>query len=649
MIMHLQPTRHLILALAVALAPLLFKLPWWAILWCLAFWGMALNRNSNRLPMPSRAVRAIFFSSGLILVVASAGLRFDGDDFIVLLAVMAGIKPLEVHCRRDCMVTVFLAYFLVIASLFVFETLSMTVYLFVSVWVSTAALIHVNNPVGAFGPQVRLAARLVLWAVPATMLLFLLFPRLPGSFIGAPWARQNYSGFTDVIRMGDISRLVVNDTPVFSVSFNDSPPGASQRYWRGIVFHSFDGDTWKPGSRLSRRRETVQANRFVHYKVILEPHGHRNLFVLDLPVTSTAAAALMEDNTLMAWRPVRQRLTYEATSTPGYRSGQKQRPREHCLQLPSNRNPKTLALGRQLAHDHDDPAAVVGAGLDFLKDNEFTYSLRPDHLGKQAVDDFLFTTRNGFCEHFAGAFTVLMRSAGIPTRMVGGYLGGRWNAWGDFLIVRQADAHVWCEVWLEEKGWVRVDPTVEVAPRRMEEGIDGLFDNLPWLAGRSLNPVLGRWIEAVHQSWEAVNLRWDLWFMSFSAEEQTDLLKNIGRQGTWLLSIGAVLGVWGSVFFVFQWKRNRRPKTTAQKAQVVFNRFVKKMSRVGLDRPSHQGAWDYSRTVIRQYPSMEKEVGEIVERYQTLRYGPRPEDGSLKLLRILVRTFNPRGSVRGEQ
>ena len=210
-----------------------------------------------------------------------AGLRFDGGDFIALLAVMAGIKPLEIRSRRDSMVTVFLAYFLTITSLFVFENLSMTLYLFVSVWTTTGVLIHVNDPTGSIGRQLKLSARLILVAVPLMVLLFLLFPRLSGSFWGSPWAKQSRSGFSSSLRIGDVSRLVLVDEPAFSVTFDSPVPDADRRYWRGIVFQRFDGAGWYPASRQAIRPGSVGGTDLSRYTVILEPHGQRYLFVLD--------------------------------------------------------------------------------------------------------------------------------------------------------------------------------------------------------------------------------------------------------------------------------------------------------------------------------------------------------------------------------
>ena len=644
--MQTLPTRQLLLALAVAMAPLCLVLPWWATAWCMAFWGYLLVRDPARRAAPSRTIRLIFFSIGLGLVFVSAGLRFDGADFITLLAVMAGVKPMEVRGHRDSMITVFLAYFLTITSLFVFENLAMTVYLFVSVWVTTAVLIHVNHPAGSFGPQLKLSARLVLWAVPLMMFFFIAFPRLSGSFLNAPWSRQNRSGFSTVIRMGDVSQLAVTDTPAFSAFFDSPLPKADQRYWRGIVFQTFDGDTWKPVHSLTTRQNSIQGAVRCHYRVVLEPHGHRNLFALDLPVKATPVGRIMKDHTLITRRPVTQRLTYDVTSVLGGHHGWTDRPDDRCLQLPADRNPRTFALGRRLALAHEAPAARVRAGLDVFRKERFTYTLRPDRLGRDAVDDFLFVSRNGFCEHFASAFTVLMRAAGVPVRMVGGYLGGRWNPVGGFLTVRQADAHVWCEVWLNPAGWVRVDPTVEVAPDRVDEGIDGFLDSESWLSALSRDHLLRRWIETIRLGWETINFRWDMWFMGFSATDQIQILDNVWQWRYGLLLSGIPLGLTMIAFFVYRRKHRRQPATAQDRALILYHHFLKKMSRVGLSKPSYQGAFDYARHVIRDHPAFEKEVTEIVDCYLSLRYGRAPGDDDLKTLQQLVRRFHPHKTIK---
>ncbi|BBO75049.1 hypothetical protein DSCW_24660 [Desulfosarcina widdelii] len=645
--MSKQPFGPLTLALAVAMAPLVLQLPAWAVLWCVFAWAYVLIRERRNRPPVSRVMRIVIFMVGLSAVLVSAGLRFDGGDFIALLAVMAGIKPLEVASRRDSMITVFLAYFLTITSLFVFENLSMTLYLFVSVWVTTGVLVHVNEPDGALGRQLRLSGRLILVAIPLMAMLFLLFPRLSGSFWGAPWARQGRSGFSGIMRIGDVSRLALDDEPAFSVSFDSAVPDVNRLYWRGIVFQRFDGRTWQPARNTKKRQNSIAGEDLARYTVILEPHGYRHLFALDLPVTANPVATIMEDHTLVTRRPVRQRFSYGAASFLDYRQAPAGLPDPTTLDLPDGKNPLTLALGKRWVREYTAPVEIVDAGLAFLRENGFAYTLRPDRLGPDAIDDFLFSSRKGFCEHFAAGYAVLMRAAGVPARIVGGYQGGRWNALGGFFTVRQSDAHVWCEVWLPGKGWVRVDPTFAVAPERIDQGLERA------LAQGSLEGSFGlgkrwwqtNWIDMLEMTWEAVNIRWNMWFMGFSAEDQLALMKrlgiSLGRQGGWIVvMVLPALFIAVCIFAGRLGRRTRKP-SSEDKALKIYSRFLKKTARVGLPKAPHQGPLAYAAWVSGKAPDLKQDVEKIAGLYIDLRYGREAEDSSLQQFRRRVRRFRP--------
>jgi len=643
-----QSLGPLILALGVAMAPLVFQLPAWAVVWCGLAWAYVLIREKRGWPPVARLARVLIFLIGLAAVLVSAGLRFDGGDFIALLAVMAGIKPLEVNNRRDSMITVFLAYFLTITSLFVFENLSMTLYLFVSVWVTTGVLIHINDPDGAMGRQLRLSGRLVLVAIPLMAMLFLLFPRLSGSFWGAPWARQGRSGFSGIMRIGDVSRLALDDEPAFSVSFDSSVPDVNRLYWRGIVFQRFDGRTWQPARSTKVRKHSIAGENLARYTVILEPHGYRHLFALDLPATANPVATIMKDHTLVTRRPVRQRFSYDVASFLNYRQATAEPPDPATLDLPEGRNLLTLELGKRWARDYATPGEIVNAGLDFFRENHFTYTLRPDRLGPDAIDGFLFTSRKGFCEHFAAGFAVLMRAAGIPVRIVGGYQGGRWNALGEFFTVRQSDAHAWCEVWLPEKGWVRVDPTFAVAPERIDQGLERALSQggLEGSFGRDKGWWQTNWVDMLEMSWEAVNIRWNMWFMGFSAEDQLALMKRLGisldRQGGWIVVM--VLPSLFIVVFILAGRLGRRTgkPSSEDKALKIYSRFLKKTARTGLPKAPHQGPLAYAAWVSRKAPDLKQDVEKISDLYIGLRYGRDTGDSSFQQFRRRVRRFRPR-------
>ncbi len=601
--------------------------------------------------MASRGVRLAIFILGMTAVLMFAGLRFDGKDFIALLAVMAGIKPLEIRSRRDSMVTVFLAYFLTITSLFVFENLSMTLYLFISVWTTTGVLIHVNDPTGSIDRQMKLSARLILAAVPLMVVFFLLFPRLSGSFWGPPWAKQSRSGFSSSLRIGDVSRLVLVNEPAFSVTFDSPVPDPDRRYWRGMVFQRFDGAGWYPADRQAIRMGSIGGTDLSRYSVILEPTGQRNLFVLDLPVTANPAATIMDDHTLMARRPIWQRFHYGAASFLSYLQNAADVPDEAYLQLPPDRNPQAVALGSRWARTHAEPETVVAQALAFFKENGFSYSLQPDRLGLHAVDDFLFASRKGFCEHFATAFTVLMRAAGVPTRIVGGYQGGKWNALGNFLTVRHSDAHVWCEVWHREQGWVRVDPTFTVAPDRIDAGIERALagEALLWFLGRSRGDWLSRLTETVRQTWEAVNTRWNIWFMGFSAEDQIALLKRIGistgRRSGWLLFMALPPLLVAGGILLGGIRKKGGPKPLDDKVLKIYGRFLDKMANAGIPKALHQGPLDYGRLLMDRHPALGREVDAIIGCYIGLRYGRERDPDALKALRMRVRRFNPQQTM----
>ena len=316
------------------------------------------------------------------------------------------------------------------------------------------------------------------------------------------------------------------------------------------------------------------------------------------------------------------------------------------MQLPAGRNPRTVALGRQWAREHATPQSIVNAGLAYFKDTGLVYTLQPDRLGTDAIDDFLFASRKGFCEHFAASFAILMRAAGVPTRLVGGYQGGRWNDLGAFLTVRHSDAHVWCEVWLDGTGWMRVDPTVAVAPERIEAGIEGALAGawLPGFLDRGQDG-LRRWLNSLEMAWEAANTRWNMWFMGFTADDQVALLKRLGiamgPRGGWVLVVllpPLFLLTIALAGHMIRWSR-RRPSDDP--SLQIYTRFLKKMARAGLPKAPYQGPLDYAGWAIRRAPGLKHEVEGIVALYIDLRYGRENSAPMLRAFRQRVRRFRP--------
>ncbi len=642
----------LILSLSVAAAPLVIQLPAWVIIWCAVLWGYLLMGPRRDLPMPGKKTRLFIFISGLGAVLIQAGLSFDGGDFINLLAVMSGIKPLEVRTHRDRMVTILLSYFLVITSLFVFESLAMTVYLFFSVFVTTSVLIQINHDKGGLKEHMGVSFKIIMRALPLTVALFILFPRTSGVFLGAPWKKAGQSGFSSVLSIGDVSRLILVDRPAFNVEFKTRAPDPEGLYWRGIVFQRFDGRTWHPPRKKSEKIFNPKGDTPTAYTVLLEPGGHSYLFALDIPISISHAGRIMNDHTIMSRRPVRKRLKYNAASHIRYRLSPKGPPDDKYLQLPDKTNPKSRALGNQWLREAASANEIIEKGLSFYKAGSFHYTLSPGRPGSHAIDAFLFEKKKGFCEHFASSFVFLMRSAGVPARIVGGYLGGEWNPVGNYLKVRQSDAHAWAEVWLKTQGWVRIDPTLQVAPERILEGIEKALpmDLLPAFLLKVKGSYLLSFMQSLQYTWDAVNTRWDIWFMGFSAQEQFNFLKLMGiHKGTfvrWGLFLLLLVGITTSGIVFFHLKGKTHDADHNDPAQKFYDRFLAKLKKIGIQKIPSQGPMDFAESTAAKHEGLKKDIDEITDLYVRIRYGREKDPGTLNALKSQVMRFHPRKMVK---
>ena len=311
----------ILLALVVAILPHIVRLPPWIILWCGVMWGYLVLSFRFRWKRPGKTLRRILTVVGIVGLLVTFSRRLDQDAYVGLLAVMAGLKPFEMETHRDRMITVFLAYFIVITSLFLSETLTITIYMMVSVGVTTAVLARINNPLGTFRADLGFSLRVMAQAIPLMILLFFLFPRIEGSLFGLWFSRTARSGFSDQLSPGSVARLVEDDAVAFRAMFEDRPPPPELQYWRGIVFESFDGRGWAARSSVREDRPSVEGEELVAYTVSLEPHRYRWLFTLEMPADAPSGAGWHSDHTVRTRRPVYRKLRYEATSFISYRTG----------------------------------------------------------------------------------------------------------------------------------------------------------------------------------------------------------------------------------------------------------------------------------------------------------------------------------------
>ena len=636
-------------ALAVLLN--LQHLAWWVAPLALgtALWRARASLHTHRLP--SRLQSGLLVTLLVLATVLSLRSVSGLGAGATMLAAMAAAKLTESRSTRDWAIILGSSFFLLVTACLDRQTLlRLPLYAF-ELWLLCTALRALGGGSHASARTLGWhSARSLAWAVPLALLLFVFFPRLQGGFWALPNSETAVTGLGEEMSPGSISELGQSDEPAMRVRFAGPLPPAEQRYWRGPVLHDFDGYTWRRRLGLSGLAPQLQFSGTAYrYDVTLEPATHGVLIALELPDgAGTAGPYTMYsgDYQLLSPRPQQQTRAYQLVSYTEHRDARPLSVAQRRMDLapPTRGNARSQALGRELRAQSVDDAAFVTHALDWLRQGGFEYTLTPPRLSIDSVDDFLFTTRQGFCGHFASAYVTLMRAGGVPARVVTGYLGGEWNPVGKYLLLRQSHAHAWAEVWLEGRGWVRVDPTVAVAPERLTRDAFDLVNNGERSAGRVLRGT--PWLGTVIESFEALNAWWQDSVIGFDFRRQLGVLQKLGfAERDWRV-IALLLGGGGSLWLAWiAWSlrdslRPVRPDALAR----TWMRFERALARLGCERAPHEGPLAYARRAAGIRPALAAPVHDIARLYAQLRYGPPPDDGPAALLRL--RTLVARLSVR---
>jgi len=490
-----------LIPLLLAGMPHFIRYPAWISVVCIGLWLLRLLALGRTWLIPARIFRLLLTVACIAGVYASYGHLLGPTPGTALLLLLLGLKPLESQARRDHVLLLFMAYLLVLLQFLQSQSLPGAVYMMAVVVIITAALLGQFHPPSQGAPLVRLrrAGLLLAQALPVMIVLFLLFPRLPGSLWGMMHQPQRgLTGISDTMRPGDISELLQSSEAVFRVEFEGDAPPERDMYWRALVLWEMDGSTWRVGAGgAATSTWPVSAPQApVDYLLTLEAHEQRWLPVLEMPADVPQGLEASSDLLLVLPEKLRQRQRYELRSVLEYSPlPLKDEDRRRALALPNQGNEQARGLAARWASRAGSDQRVMDLALELFREDGFGYTLRPPLLGDNAVDDFLFQTRSGYCEHYASAFTFLMRASGIPARVVVGYQGAEYNPLGEYFVVRQYHAHAWSEVFLDQQGWVRVDPTDVLAPERIDGGTDALVPNIDvpaifCLAGH--DPGLGR-------------------------------------------------------------------------------------------------------------------------------------------------------------
>ncbi|MGH8168680.1 MAG: transglutaminase TgpA family protein, partial [Woeseiaceae bacterium] len=457
------------------------------------------------------------------------------------------------------------------------------------------------------------------------------------------------SGLNDQMSPGDISSLSLSDVVAFRVSFEGSPPPPNQRYWRGLVLHRFNGRTWsgnEPGPDFRALDDMDVSGDPIAYQVTLEPTQQRWIFALDIPYQVSLDNSYMgPQQQMVSVHPLDRRVAYEAVSYLRYRTNVDlpRTARSWYLRLPDDSNPRTLEMAREMRRAAASDQSYVKDVLQMFHDEEYFYTLEPPALGNNAVDRFLFDTRQGFCEHYASAFAAMMRAAGVPSRIVLGYQGGEMNPVAEYMIVRQSDAHAWTEVWLPGRGWLRVDPTAAVAPERIDSGMSGArFGE----AGASWGLTApSRWLYNLGLTWDALNEKWNGWILGYGPEAQGRFMEWLGmHEPNWrkmLLTLLVLLLALISAISLLLVARYRPPKK--DEVARIYRQFVRK---AGLLPGVGETPQAYAARLAHANAASTDAANSITNSYLDARYGP-PDARALAGLRSAVRNFRASGAREG--
>ncbi len=643
-------------AIIICTLPHFLNVAGWVVAVCILLWGYTAATVHYRRPFPGRVIRVT-----LAAILSSATfLTHDGltlEAFVALLSLMITLKIMENQSQRDRMITVITCYFLIVGSLFFDDSIIATGYMFLAILCTTAAMIHINQPTHGLLFPIRISAKLMIQAMPIMLVLFLLFPRIQGGLWGRTTVKTAKTGFSDEMNFGGISSLANSNEVAFRVEFEGEAPDRESLYWRGIVLWEFDGSTWR---REKKRRGTPapikDGKQRVKYTLTLEPHNEHWLMALDLPNRVTRSRAwMLSDHTSFSWRPITKRIAYSGESfLKGTLSDQSGFP-DDALQLPNKDNPRTRKLAASWKKQAENPEKIVALALAYFRQQPFSYTLNPGVLQitngrNDLMDQFLFKSRKGFCEHYASSFAYLMRAAGVPARIVIGYQGGNINRYGGYLVVRQSDAHAWCEVWLPEKGWTRVDPTGSVAPERIRTDVTNVLPagDMTGVWSKLRSTAIGKWLEPALSVWDLANSRWNSMVMGYSVFSQRDFFSwlgmNMAGAGNLAKRFGLFLAVILPLLMLAGFLVTRRGKKEQDLTAVCWNEFCGKLGVVGLPRLPGQGPRNYMDVVLRKRPDLGGSVREIISLYIELRYSGMENQEKGKGLAAKIKEFRPKNN-----
>jgi transglutaminase-like putative cysteine protease len=596
----------------------------------LKFWmeprDYRLRSNIWKLLLGAVTLTAVFVTYGSVRGI---------EPGVTVVVILMSLKILEAHTAREFQVMANVGWILCLCGFFLSQDLLVALCVLTGAFLLLVALIefHRGSSTTSFWASARLAGKIILQAIPLIALSFVFFPRTNiGLRLQFPGSLASGSGFSGELSPGSVSALANSSDIAFRAEFPDGKiPKAENLYWRGVVMSQGNGFRWQASpapASLPRSIRPVTQGPPIRQSITIQPHGNRWMFALDWPGNAPPGSTLAPGNYLWSFQPIRTSKKYNVTSYPEITDKDLHpRARSVLLAVPPGISPAVAELARSWRNGAKNPGDVVSRGLAFFRTQRFRYSLAPGEYRNNDLEEFLFRRRIGFCEHYAASFATLMRLAGIPTRVVVGYLGGEYNEFGHFFIVRQSDAHAWCEVWLTGKGWCRVDPTSVVAPDRVNLGFNAFLER----RGASVNSAnaadfVGNFARShvfntVRLAWQAANYAWDTRVLSFDETAQASLFISLGtvsRDPLSMLTVAMIMFCLAAAFWL-SWFHFRK-RRDREGLKIFYQKFCDKLERLGAARQLAEGPLDFAMRAGQLLPEKSQRIREVSNLYIALRY-----------------------------
>jgi transglutaminase-like putative cysteine protease len=618
----------------------------WLVSIIVVLWRVQLLRQ--KLSSPSRRVKTLCVFTLTALLFFQYEQWFAVEPMVVLLVVALTLKLLEIRHRRDVLVIIYLCYFVIACGFLFQQSVLYSVASVLMLVLATMVLLHLHSDHLTLKKGLRLSISLLLQSVFLAAVMLLVLPRINPLWSVPLHSDQASTGLSDSMSPGDISNLIRNNALAFRVTADKPSLPKDAMYWRGLVFDDFDGRRWQRSQTVA---DTVALSTFkavpapfienttvlnqvsqsstrklIDYEVLLEPTGQQWLYGIPSAVVTKGIAAPIYSTQAEIFQKeaINQRIKYQVLSNnrqPRDVAGLSNSDYRRLTNLPSNSNMRSQRVAREWWQQAGSNDAYIQKVLNYYRDN-FTYTLSPPKLGRDTVDEFLFETQEGFCEHYSSSFSVLMRAVGIPARVVVGYQGGEWDDSNRFLQVYQRDAHAWTEVWLDKKGWVRVDPTAAVVAIRIEQGVSAaLPQEERGFVGRS-NVADYSWLLDMQKQWQVFDYRWQSWVLDYDTEKQQSLLSQYLGNITIskMIAIVVVPLLFAALLIGFGLFRHGIIRLTPE--QKLYRKLQRKLQKRGVESKKGESIQAYCQRAMSQHPQLSTTLLAISSDLEKLLYKP---------------------------